>query len=443
MVIGATSYDLLPSTSDNGDTRLADPVTGAGILTTNTDPLVVGVDPLTGLDAPPETDMLMGAVLRSQVVRYYVNGDFALPPRDATRAIDSDPSSADYNPLPGWVLVDTSNGHWTAMWVADATSGSGGRILFQNDGLATVGTEIYLQARPAVLASSSQAQTADPAAGWTTAGAGLTAGHADLVFVRAQSVRADSTTTTGPSVEGTYTFTNIHIGAGPLAASYTGTINSPRNTPADAGRLLTQVGVRTVDTGTASGVYLSDVSLLTGSTRLMVTDYVTPANRPAYLEQVNGTLLATVWTGSAHRQTLWIASSLVTVNTDMEVTGNATVDAKLRLAGIAAATINADQNDFNPTGWSGATQLEVNPTGAARTLTGLSITGRSTGNMAVITNANDTNNLVLADTSVSSSAANRFLCPNGASVTIRPHGSVWLRVGTDSSSNVRWFVIAP
>lgn len=108
--------------------RLTDPVTGAGILTGNTDPLVVGVDSLTGLPAPSGTDTGAGASLRSEWQRGVKNGDFAVPPEHQDWPINSDTSSAYYNPLPHWVLTDNSNGSMVLTWVTDPTSGSGGHI---------------------------------------------------------------------------------------------------------------------------------------------------------------------------------------------------------------------------------------------------------------------------------------------------------------------------
>lgn len=110
--------------------RLTDPVTGAGLLTTNIDPTVAGVDPLTGEDAPEGTDTGFGAPLRSFLATGLVNGDMATPPPYPDQPLDGDPASYGYNPLPGW-FYRQSGTSVTARWddgavVFDVASTGGG-----------------------------------------------------------------------------------------------------------------------------------------------------------------------------------------------------------------------------------------------------------------------------------------------------------------------------
>lgn len=84
--------------------RLVDDFTGAGIVTTNSDPGSTDIDPLTGLAAPVLTDVGFGAQFRRLVHTNVYNGDFAVPPAqgDSTNIV-SDSKDLNYNPLPGWV----------------------------------------------------------------------------------------------------------------------------------------------------------------------------------------------------------------------------------------------------------------------------------------------------------------------------------------------------
>lgn len=71
---------------------------------------------------------LSGSRLRSEWLRGVANGDFHDPPTDPSRAINDDVDDADYNPLPGWTLVDASNGAISWWWVADSNTGSGAHV---------------------------------------------------------------------------------------------------------------------------------------------------------------------------------------------------------------------------------------------------------------------------------------------------------------------------
>lgn len=101
--------------------RLTDPTTGAGLLTTNTDPTVTGVDPLTGEDAPYGTDVGFGAPLRSFLATGLVNGDLATPPPFPDQPLVGDPADAGYNVPPGWGYSQSGTSV-TARWVDGAVT---------------------------------------------------------------------------------------------------------------------------------------------------------------------------------------------------------------------------------------------------------------------------------------------------------------------------------
>jgi len=96
---------------------------------------------------------------------------------------------------------------------------------------------------------------------------------------------------------------------------------------------------------------------------------------------------------------------------------------------ISPAQITADQNDYNPTGLSTASTLRLN-SNASRTITGLA--GGADGRILTIHNVG-AQDIVLADESASSSAANRFALT--ANLTIGADMMVLLQYDSTSS---RW-----
>ena len=103
------------------------------------------------------------------------------------------------------------------------------------------------------------------------------------------------------------------------------------------------------------------------------------------------------------------------------------------LAGdLSPATLTASQNDYSPTGLATASVLRL-ATDATRTLTGLA--GGADGRVLLVVNVG-AQNLVLADESSSSSAANRF--GFDASVTLPPEAAATLWY---DGTAARWRVI--
>jgi hypothetical protein len=98
---------------------------------------------------------------------------------------------------------------------------------------------------------------------------------------------------------------------------------------------------------------------------------------------------------------------------------------------ISPAALAADQNDYSPTGFSGAAIVRQDGGAADRNITGLA--GGAEGRILAIINIGTTNSLVLKDQSASSSATNRFLF--GADVTVGPNKEIALRYDAVSG---RW-----
>lgn len=109
--------DILPQGADEPFQRLVG-TNGGGWLTTNTDPSVVGVDPLTLEDAPTGTDVGFAAPIRRYIQTSVLNGDFSQGPPDPSMPISDD------NPLPYWTWTPDTLGT-TIRWQADSAFGSG------------------------------------------------------------------------------------------------------------------------------------------------------------------------------------------------------------------------------------------------------------------------------------------------------------------------------
>jgi hypothetical protein len=140
------------------------------------------------------------------------------------------------------------------------------------------------------------------------------------------------------------------------------------------------------------------------------------------------------------------SANLVTALTDETGTGAAVFASGPTLAGtvdvsqalvltgdISPSQITSNQNDFAPTGFSTASTLRLS-TDATRSITGLA--AGTDGRIIVIHNVGS-NDLVLANESASSTAANRFAI--GADTTLSANTSISLRYDATSS---RWRAIA-
>ena len=108
--------DILPQGADEPFQRLTN-TRGGGLLTTNSDPSVVGVDPLTLEDAPVGTDVGFAAPIRRFIQTGVLNGDFSQGPPDPSLPIGDD------NPLPYWTWTPDDDN--SILWQADSAFGSG------------------------------------------------------------------------------------------------------------------------------------------------------------------------------------------------------------------------------------------------------------------------------------------------------------------------------
>jgi len=99
------------------------------------------------------------------------------------------------------------------------------------------------------------------------------------------------------------------------------------------------------------------------------------------------------------------------------------------------ADITADQNDY-ALGTTGA-YFRFSPVGADRTVTGLA--DGADGRQIIVRNISGTNNLILANQSASSAAANRIVTTTGSDLTVAPSKTAQLIYDSPTS---RWVVIS-
>lgn len=103
------------------------------------------------------------------------------------------------------------------------------------------------------------------------------------------------------------------------------------------------------------------------------------------------------------------------------------------VADITPSQLTANTDNWNPTGLSTASVIRVS-TDASRDLTG--IAGGTDGRIIMLSNVGSYNLVIKHD--ATSTAANRFYCPNASDLTLQPKAGVLLRYDATGS---RWAVI--
>lgn len=275
---------------DGATIRISDPTTGAGILNGNTDPLVVGVDPLTGANAPSGTDMGPSAFIRSAWKRLVLNGDFAIPPPFSALPINSDLSSASYNVLPGWVFTDNSNGAIVLTWGADTGSGSGGSLLW-SIGPGAAADEAYIEQLVPIRSTRSRNNAIQALVCFFNG----TADSNPRAYVEAQPLKSDAVTTTGTGLSVTGQFLALATDD-----DLRFTLTNNMVLAADAGYVRLRVGVRrnTGAAGSSYSIQTAEVNLVESPGYSLYSDLSTPATGP-YAIYADGGLNIVGPTGNA------------------------------------------------------------------------------------------------------------------------------------------------
>lgn len=119
---------------------------------------------------------------------------------------------------------------------------------------------------------------------------------------------------------------------------------------------------------------------------------------------------------------------------------SARITPDLRLGGAVSITsplavsISADQNDWNPTGFATAHLVQITPSGANRTITGM-VPGSLPNRRVILVNVSAALNLTLKHSSASSSSANRFYNGNAGAgdIVLGPYEALELLHDTSAA----------
>jgi hypothetical protein len=342
------------------------------------------------------------------------NGSFAQGPEASW--MDVTPyGQAGSNFVPHWRFVQASNTTITARHVNDSTAPSGSNIRFTATNPSS-GHEAYIEQIVPIAASYSRTTGHVARATFVrvSGGHGSDQGRVDLQYLDVDG------NATGNSTSASTVFTSTGVSTLQEVFAHAETDSSP---PADAFWLRIRVGLRTG--GTTSGVVaLTDVRLDQASLMVLVAEQTSPsAYAPGVIQQIGGQLTFTPdGYASNHTPKLLLDSSANTTR----LSGGLDLENQVITSGFIDETLSADQNNWAPTGLATCSLILITPSGASRTITGISATGLTEGQRFSIYNdgGSGSYNIVLAHASASSSSGNRFGCPDATNLTIPDHGGV-------------------
>lgn len=241
--------------------RIVDPETGGGLFTSNTNPQIVGIDPITGEEAPLGTDVGFGASVRRWLQTGLYNGDFSLPTNNTDELIDND-----YNPLPYWTWVNDAQGSVRAQVVdwASPSTGSTKALLFTVTAYPSTNEEGYIEQITPISNTFSNPIAAEPSSAWAATSTTTVGGTGYKYFQRLSFLREDLTQT-GDEVEDDGSFYGLATVYGGLAAKdrFENRSFNETDVPYDAYYARLRLGVRpeTSTPSSAISLYLVDSSL--------------------------------------------------------------------------------------------------------------------------------------------------------------------------------------
>lgn len=240
--------------------------------------------PLVANNTDGETSLLFGAAALREIHAGVANGDFAIPPDQATATIAED------NPLPYWTFTDVNSaGAITAAIVADAGAGSGNVLRFTIASGTLTGKSATLTRYVPVPSSASRSFSFYAEASFDNA----TNSSQATAQLTCQFYQGDQTTTTGTAFSSSNAlFSALTTSTGLTAPDVFASLPSASTTaPADAAFLKVTITIATVATQSASrSVDLTEVRIANGSPAMILTDKSTPTNSPAYIINDGGVL---------------------------------------------------------------------------------------------------------------------------------------------------------
>lgn len=273
--------------------------------------------PLVSTSSDGETALLFGPAALREIQTLVANGDFAIPPDDASGNIN------DENPLPYWT-VSMVGSTCTAAMVTDSGAASG-QVLQITVGAGSGGSLTLSRYIPI---PGTRAQTFCVSPILTMGGASNNT-DAELFAVGRQYDSAGNTV--GSSVTlFTYPF-NLYTGTVVNLLPDVDAFTTWKETAIQPNAAFYKISITFQNAGTTAAartIKVYDVRLLLGSTDITIAESTTPGTYgPAYIRQENGSLNITADSQAAALEGLAVTTNGITV------TGNAKVSSNIGMNG--------------------------------------------------------------------------------------------------------------
>ena len=244
--------------------------------------------PLVATNTDGETSLLFGSAALREIQAGVANGDFAIPPDEATATITEE------NPLPYWTFTDVNSaGKITCAIVADAGAGSGNVLRFTVASGTLTGKSATLTRYIPVPSSASRSFSFYAEATFEN-GTNSTQANAT---VTCQFYKQDQTTTTGAAFSSPTTlFSDLITAKGLMSPDIFNALAAPAlgdaTAPSDAAFVKITITIATVATQSAARtVDLTEVRLGNGLPEILLTDKDITINPPGYIICSNAQLI--------------------------------------------------------------------------------------------------------------------------------------------------------
>ena len=267
---------------------------------------------LVATNSDGETALLFGPAALREVQTLVANGDFAIPPDDASGNI------TDENPLPYWTVATTGS-TCTAAMVTDSGAASG-QVLQITVGAGSGGSLTLSRYIP-IPGTRGQTFCVAPI---LTMGSASNVSDAELYAIGRQYDNA------GNTVGSTVTLPTYQFN------SYTGVVENLlpdvdafadwKYTAVQSNAAFYKISITFQNVGTTAAartIKVFDVRILLGSSDLTIAESTTPATYgPAYIRQENGSLNITADSSAAALEGLAVTTAGITVTGSAKVTGS-------------------------------------------------------------------------------------------------------------------------
>jgi len=272
--------------------------------------------PLVANNTDGETSLLFGPAALREIQAGVANGDFAIPPDQASSTITEE------NPLPYWTFTDVNSaGAITCAVVADAASGSGNVLKWTVASGTLTGKSAKITRYIPVSSTLSRSFSYYIEASFTDA----TNSAQSQVEVSGAFYKTDLTVASGSFNSGTVPFSSLTSTTGVTApANFDSGSLLSTTAPSDAAYLLLTITISTNATQSADRtIELAEVNLYKGVPEILLTDRSAPQTyQPAVIQADGGELLIQSDNGNS----LTITSTKSNFNNSVTTTGDIGVD---------------------------------------------------------------------------------------------------------------------